>query len=352
MTNNLKNIRDLTFEEIEEFFSTHNRPKFRASQVYKWLWSNFVYDFSQMTNLSLNDRNLLISNFAIKSISKYEYIDSNDGTTKFLFKIDNEKVVEGVLIPQKDRYTVCISSQAGCSLACNFCATGKLKLLRNLAAWEIFDQVYLINKFSLEKYKSKITNIVYMGMGEPLLNISNVLKSISLINYSHGLNISQKRITVSTAGITKIIKKIADLKPKFNLAISLHSANNKKRSEIMKINETNNLKNLLDSVSYFYNITKIKPTYEYVLLSGINDSQDDAEELMEFCKKSPAKVNLIEYNHVKGISFKKSSKESTQKFIDILEKNKILVKLRRSRGEDIGAACGQLATQNKKWKKE
>ena len=192
MTNNLKNIRELTLEQIEDFFAAHKRPKFRASQVYKWLWSNFVYDFNQMTNLSFDDRKLLISNFIINSISKYEIKESKDGTTKFLFKIDNEKVVEGVLIPQKDRLTVCISSQAGCSLACKFCATGKLKLLRNLASWEIFDQVYLINKFSIDKFKSKVTNIVYMGMGEPLLNISNVLKSISLINYTHGLNISQK----------------------------------------------------------------------------------------------------------------------------------------------------------------
>jgi 23S rRNA (adenine2503-C2)-methyltransferase len=236
----------------------------------------------------------------------------------------------------------------GCSLACEFCATGKLKLYRNLTSGEIYDQAFLLNKYCLDKFKKPITNIVFMGMGEPLLNIKNVLKSISFITSKHGMGMSGKRITVSTVGIAKMIRKIADINPNFNLAISLHSANEKKRSEMMGINKTNDLKKISKALIYFYEKTKIKPTYEYILLNGVNDSIDDAKELIDFCKKIPSKVNLIEYNKIEDSTYNKSTKKSTNLFMEVLQKNNILVKLRRSRGEDIGAACGQLATQNKK----
>ncbi|MAQ47613.1 MAG: 23S rRNA (adenine(2503)-C(2))-methyltransferase RlmN [Flavobacteriales bacterium] len=341
-------IRSLSKLQIEDFFSLNNKPKFRANQVYEWLWKHRVLDFNLMTSLSIDDRLLLDSTFSINSLTLHDYKSSLDGTVKFLFQLNQNKVVEGVLIPHRNRYTACISSQAGCSLACTFCATGKLKLYKNLSAGEIYDQVFLINEFSLRKFNKPITNIVYMGMGEPFLNSTNVLNSISHITSKQGLNISAKRITVSTAGIVKIIKRIADLNPKFNLAISLHSANDKVRTKIMEINKSNSLKDLAIAIDYFYHKTKIKPTYEYILLNGINDSIQDAKDLIDFCKKTPSKVNLIEYNQVANIPYQKSSKRSTKIFMDLLEKNKILVKFRRSRGEDIGAACGQLATQNKK----
>ena len=348
MNQSKKDIRSLTKLQIEEFFTLKNKPKFRANQVYEWLWKHRVLDFNLMTSLSLDDRTLLHSTFSINSLTLHNYKTSLDGTVKFLFQLDQNKVVEGVLIPHLNRYTACISSQAGCSLACKFCATGKLKLYRNLSAGEIYDQVFLINEFTLRKFKKPITNIVYMGMGEPFLNSTNVLNSITHITSKQGLNISAKRITVSTAGIVKIIKRIADLSPKFNLAISLHSANDTIRTKIMEINKSNNLKDLALAIDYFYTKTKIKPTYEYILLNGVNDSTQDAKDLIAFCKKTPSKVNLIEYNQVSNTPYRKSSQSSTKIFMDLLEKNKILVKFRRSRGEDIGAACGQLATQNKK----
>ncbi len=342
-----KDIRTIEKNELESFFLAQNSPKFRATQVIEWIWKHHQLDFNKMSNLSISERELLKQKYIVKSLYISDTTISIDGTVKFLFKMDNNNVVEGVLIPQLNRLTVCISSQAGCSLACNFCATGKLKLDRNLTAGEIYDQVFLINQYALNKYNKSITNIVYMGMGEPLLNFKNVLMSIDFITSSNGMGMSGKRITVSTVGITKMIKKIADLKPNFNLAISLHSANDKKRSEIMAINETNTLSNLELALKYFYDTTKIKPTYEYILLKDFNDSIEDAQDLIKFCKKIPSKVNIIEYNKVEGLKYQKSTMKKTNIFLEVLEKNNILVKLRRSRGEDIGAACGQLATQNK-----
>ena len=342
-----KDIRNLTREELELFFQTNKSPKFRSHQVLDWIWKHRELDFNKMTNLAFSDRQLLEQNFTINQLHIVKEKTSIDGTVKFLFELENGKLVEGVLIPQLKRLTVCISSQVGCSLACNFCATGKLKLYRNLTAGEIYDQVFLINDYTMKKFKQRITNIVFMGMGEPLLNFKNVLTSIGYITDNNGMGMSAKRITLSTVGITKMIKKIADLKPNFNLAISLHSANEQTRSSIMEINKTNNLRDLQSSLDYFYQKTKIKPTYEYVLLKGINDSIQDAKDLINFCRNIPSKVNLIEYNKVANTPYEKSESKTTQLFIDILEKNNILVKFRRSRGEDIGAACGQLATQNK-----
>ena len=346
MTVSKTDIREVSIESLEDFFIQHNAPKFRATQVQEWLWKYRIINFNDMTNLSIHDRNLLNQHFIINSLKITKNQISIDGTIKFLFFVDENRFVEGVIIPQLNRLTACISSQVGCSLSCTFCATGKLKLYKNLSSGEIYDQVFLMNQYSLKHFNKPISNIVYMGMGEPLLNMKNVLKSIKHITSTNGMGMSGRRITVSTVGITKIIKKIADINPNFNLAISLHSANDIKRSKIMEINKTNNLSNLAESLAYFYEKTKIKPTYEYVLLSGINDSIDDAKELINFCKKIPSKVNLIEYNKVKDSIYEKSTKEATSLFIRFLEKHNILVKLRRSRGEDIAAACGQLAIQN------
>jgi len=347
MKNVKEDIRNLKKEDLELFFLTNNSPKFRAHQVLEWIWKHYEFDFNQMTNLGVRERTLLKNNFCINKLSVLNYKTSSDGTVKFLFELENNKLVEGVLIPQMDRLTVCISSQVGCSLACEFCATGKLKLHRNLTAGEIYDQVVLINRYAIKNFQKPITNIVFMGMGEPLLNFKNVLNSISYITDVNGMGMSGKRITLSTVGITKMIRRIADMKPNFNLAISLHSANDKTRTSIMEINKTNNLHDLAESLQYFYDKTRIRPTYEYVLLKGINDSIQDAKELISFCRKIPSKVNLIEYNKVEDTPYEKADVKTTQLFINILEKNNILVKFRRSRGEDIGAACGQLATQNK-----
>lgn len=348
MSHNKKDIRGVSKEELEFFFSAHNRPKFRADQVYEWLWKKHQLDFNAMSNLPLSDRELLNNYFSITRMHIQSQITSMDGTIKFLFNLDQNRTVEGVLIPQLNRLTACISSQSGCSLACKFCATGQLKLYRNLTAGEIYDQVFLLNKYSIDNFQKPITNIVYMGMGEPLLNMKQVLKSIHYIVSKNGMGMSPKRITVSTAGISKMIKKLADYNPKFNLALSLHSANNNKRTELMDINSSNNLTSLSEALLYFYNKTKIKPTYEYILLKGFNDSLEDAKELVNFCNKIPSKVNLIEYNKVKNVPYEKSTKKSTELFLHTLEKNNVLVRLRKSRGEDIGAACGQLATQNSK----
>ncbi len=347
MTVSKLDIRDISTEALEDFFIKHNAPKFRASQVQEWLWKHRKINFNEMTNLSIKDRNLLNEHYTVNSLNIVKQQISVDGTIKFLFYVAENRFVEGVIIPQLNRLTACISSQVGCSLSCTFCATGKLKLYKNLNCGEIYDQVFLLNEYALKHFNKPISNIVYMGMGEPLLNIKNVLKSIEYITSPNGLGMSGRRITVSTVGITKLIKKIADINPNFNLAISLHSANDMKRSEIMDINKTNNLTKLSESLLYFYEKTKIKPTYEYVLLSGVNDSIDDAKALVNFCKKIPSKVNLIEYNQVEDGVYEKSTKEATSLFIRFLEKHNILVKLRRSRGEDIAAACGQLAIQNK-----
>ncbi|MAQ31810.1 MAG: 23S rRNA (adenine(2503)-C(2))-methyltransferase RlmN [Flavobacteriales bacterium] len=340
------NIRNTLKEELELFFLKYDIPKFKVSQVWDWVWKHHKSNFDSMTNLSLKERELLKKHFYIKQTQVLKQSTSQDGTVKFLFQLEENKVVEGVLIPQLNRRTACISSQAGCSLACDFCATGKLKLFRNLTAGEIYDQVFLINEFSLHQFKKPITNIVFMGMGEPLLNIKNVLKAIYYITNKSGLGMSGKRITVSTVGITKIIRYIADRNPNFNLAISLHAATDKKRSQIMDINNSNNLLKLKESLKYFYSQTGIKPTFEYILLKGFNDTVQDANDLINFCASVPSKVNLIEYNKVEDTPYEKSTLKSTNLFINILEKKKVLVKLRKSRGEDIGAACGQLATQN------
>jgi len=342
-----KDIRNITREELALLFEKNSSPKFRVNQVLEWIWKHYESDFNKMTNIGANDIDFLNKNFIINKLEISTFKTSLDGTIKFLFEIDENRVVEGVLIPQLNRLTACISSQVGCSLACNFCATGKLKMYRNLTAGEIYDQVFSINQYAIKNFKKPITNIVFMGMGEPLLNVKNVLTSINYITGSYGMGMSAKRITVSTVGITKIIRKIADMNPSFNLAISLHAANNQTRNKIMEINKSNNLEDLEGALTYFYQKTGIKPTYEYVLLKGINDSIEDAKKLITFCRKIPSKVNLIEYNKVENTPYEKTGIKRTKLFLDTLEKNNILVKFRRSRGEDIGAACGQLATQNK-----
>ena len=342
-----KNIRELKLEELINFLKNQNIPSYRAKQIHEWLWKKRAVNFNEMTSLSLSLRDLLEQNFSLNAVKIHKAERSNDGTIKYSLKLHDSKLVEGVLIPSKKRLTACISSQVGCSLSCTFCATGTLKLERNLNYAEIYDQIFILNEEALLNFGKPLSNIVYMGMGEPLLNYENLLKSIELVSSKNGLSMSPKRITVSTAGIAKMIKKLADDEVRFNLAISLHSSDDKKREEIMPINKSINLEELKESIKYFFEKTGTRITYEYILFKDINDSLDDAHELVKFCKSTPCKVNLIEYNSVDNIPFQKASNNKTEKFINFLNEKNIIVNLRKSKGKDINAACGQLVNKLK-----
>lgn len=345
--NTKKDIRALSLDELKTIFTENGDKTFRAKQVYEWLWKKSARTFDEMTNLSKTTRELLNTHFLINAVTVDDMQISNDRTIKNAFKLYDGKIVEGVLIPSNTRMTACISSQVGCSLTCKFCATGKLERLRNLNADEIYDQVVLIKNQAEEKYKTSLTNIVYMGMGEPLLNYKNVMDSIFKITSPEGLNISAQRITVSTAGVAKMIKKLGDDDVKFNLALSLHAANDEKRNHIMPINESNSLEALAEALNYFYQKTGTRVTYEYIVFKDFNDDMKDAKELADFCKHIPCKLNIIEYNPIAGGEFQQTTPERLDAFVNYLESKKIIVNVRRSRGKDIDAACGQLANKNK-----
>ena len=342
-----RDIRDITFNDLEKFCVKHNLPKFRSKQVWEWLWKKRATSFEEMTSLSKIMRDLFAEYFITNPVKIHKGEKSLDGTIKYSLQLHDKLLVEGVLIPSKKRLTACISSQVGCSLACNFCATGTLKLERNLTAAEIYDQVFILNEEALLNFGKPLSNIVFMGMGEPLLNYNALLTSINLITTQQGMGISAKRITVSTVGISKMIKKLADDKVRFNLAISLHSASNNKRTSLMPINKSINLEELIDAVRYFYNKTGTRVTYEYILFKDLNDTIEDAQKLVKLAKESPCKINLIEYNSVENLPYEKSSNKITSRFIAYLEEKKIIVNLRKSKGKDINAACGQLANKLK-----
>jgi len=342
-----KNIRHLGLNELEKYFAESGEKKFRAKQVWEWLWQKNAYSFEEMTNLSKELRIKLAENFSLPALKIDATQYSTDGTIKSRFKTYEGHLVEGVLIPTDERKTACVSSQIGCSLSCKFCATGYLERKRNLTFDEIYDEVVLINQQSERVYDKKLSNIVFMGMGEPLLNYQNVLKAIERITAEDGLFMSPKRITVSTAGVAKQIKKLGEDKVRFKLALSLHAANDKKRNEIMPINESNNIKALIDALNYFYKQTGNEITFEYILFQNFNDSQKDAEELVKVYRQVPADlVNIIEYNPIDEFKFSKPSEEVIENFMKYLEKHKVNARLRRSRGKDIDAACGQLANKN------
>ena len=340
-----KNIRTLTLDELKDFFKEKDMPTFRAKQVYEWLWKKSVFSFEEMRNVSKETIQLLNEHFVILHAKITESQRSADRTIKSAFRLYDNNNVEGVLIPTKSRMTACISSQVGCSLTCKFCATGKLDRLRNLNADEIYDQVFILNQQALANYNQKLSNIVYMGMGEPLLNYRNVLESIEKITSTDGLGMSPKRITVSTAGIAKLIKKLGDDEVKFNLALSLHAANDKKRDYIMPINEHNCLEALKEAVVYFYEKTKTRITYEYIIFKDFNDEISDAQELASFAKITPCKINVIEYNPIDDGEFQQARREKVDAFVNLLESKNLIVNVRRSRGKDIDAACGQLANK-------
>ncbi|MCB0487263.1 MAG: 23S rRNA (adenine(2503)-C(2))-methyltransferase RlmN [Cyclobacteriaceae bacterium] len=341
-----RDIRKLKLDELKTFFVEQGDKPFRAQQVYEWLWQKSCKDFDQMTNISLSTREMLKQHFIINHIRVDKMQRSEDGTIKNAVMLHDGLIVESVLIPTEKRITACVSSQVGCSLDCKFCATARLKRMRNLNADEIYDQVAAIKEQSELFFGRPLTNIVFMGMGEPLLNYNNVITAIDKITSPKGLNMAAKRLTVSTVGVAKMIKKMADDEVKFNLAVSLHAAIDKTRSSIMPINDTNNLDELADAIKYWYAKRKKKVTYEYVVWKGVNDDLEHAQALLKFCKHVPSKVNLIEYNTIEEDGFKQASDESLRMYQELLESNGITTRIRKSRGKDIDAACGQLANKS------
>jgi len=338
-------IRSLTENQIIEFFLDKGFDSYRGKQVYEWIWKKSIYSFDDMTNLSKDLRIMLDTHFVINHIEVNKIQKSSDGTIKNAVKLFDDYTVESVLIPTDDRTTACVSSQVGCSLDCKFCATSKLKRMRNLNPDEIYDQVVTINNQSLKYFKRPLSNIVFMGMGEPLMNYNNLIESIEKISSDKGLNMSQKRIVVSTSGIPKMIKKLADENLKVNLALSLHSALEETRNQIMPFSTKFSLEDIKESLLYWYSKTKRRITFEYIVWKGINDSIDDINALVSYCKSIPSKVNLIEYNTIGDKNFKSATDNIINLYKDLLEKNKITVTVRRSRGKDIDAACGQLANK-------
>lgn len=341
-----RNIRHLSLPELEDFFDSMNEKKFRARQVYEWIWQKNALSFADMTNLSKDLRQKLGELFVLPALSVDTVQHSSDGTIKSRFRTHDGHLIEGVLIPTTSRFTACVSSQIGCSLSCKFCATGYIDRKRNLEYDEIYDQVAIINKQSEKETGKKLSNIVFMGMGEPLLNYKNVLKAIERITAADGMAMSPKRITVSTAGVSKGIRQLGDDKVKFKLALSLHAATDAKRHEIMPINDSNNIKVLVEALNYFYKQTGNEITFEYILFKNFNDSLEDADALIKVYRQVPADlVNIIEYNPIDFAKFEKPDEQKVQAFMDYLGKHRVNVRLRKSRGKDIDAACGQLANK-------
>lgn len=346
-TTKLIDIRSLSLEQLKAKLVDMGEQGFRAKQIYEWIWQKSAVDFEEMSNLSKSLREKLKEGFSINYVKVKESQISSDKTIKSSFSLYDGNVIEGVLIPTSDRMTACVSSQVGCSLTCKFCATGYMDRKRNLNADEIYDQVVLISKQAEENYGQPLSNIVYMGMGEPLLNYANMMKSVERITAADGLNMAAKRITVSTAGIAKMIKKLGDDEVRFNLALSLHAANDKKRNEIMPINEQNSLAALAEALRYYYAKTKNPVTFEYIVFHNFNDELQDAKELAKFCKHVPCKVNIIEYNPISLADFVNAEADKIEDFASYLRSQGVVTNVRRSRGKDIDAACGQLAIKEK-----
>jgi len=338
-----RDIRALDLESLRAFFLAHDQQSFRADQVYQWLWQKGAHSFEVMTNLSKATRELLDAYFVINHIAVDRQQRSTDQTVKNAIRLHDGLTVESVLIPTETRSTACVSSQVGCSLDCTFCATSQLKRMRNLNPDEIYDQVMALDSQSRLYFDRPLSNIVFMGMGEPLMNYKNVMSAVDKI--TEGLAMSPKRITISTSGIPKMIEKLADENPKFQLAVSLHSAQEKVRNEIMPFSTSFDLGILLKSLQYWYHKTRSKVTFEYLIWKGINDTQEAIDALVAYAKKVPSKVNIIEYNPTDAGDFQAADQQVIERYKQALERAKITVTVRRSRGKDIDAACGQLANK-------
>lgn len=343
MLRNANNIRNLSQSELSAALLEMGEKPFRSKQIYEWLWAKHTLDFDQMLNVGKDLRTRLKEKFVTDPIEIDTVQASSDGTRKYIFKLADGNKVEGVLIPSTNRLTACVSSQAGCSLSCKFCATGYLDLKKNLHHYEIYDQVQIISKEAEKYFGRPLTNIVYMGMGEPLLNYKNMMRSIEMISSPDGMNMSPKRITVSTAGISKMIQKLGDDGAKFEFAVSLHAANDEKRNQIMPINEHNSLEALETALKHFYEKTQTRVTLEYIIFKDFNDSPQDALELSNFARVIPTKINIIEYNPINEANFLNTTQKRMDEFIKVLENRGHIVNVRRSRGKDVDGACGQLA---------
>lgn len=341
-----KEIRELSPEQLHEFLERSGEKAFRTKQIEEWLWEKQADSFEEMSNLSRPLRERLEANFRLDKLSPSDVQTSADGTIKNAFELSDGRVVEGVLIPQDGRMTACVSSQVGCALACEFCATAALKKERNLKAHEIFDQVVELNRQAKASYGKGLSNVVYMGMGEPLLNQREVLASIDRLCDEKGLAMSPRRITVSTVGIAKMIEKLAEQEVRFELALSLHAARDEKRSQIMGINRSNDLATLKAALNHFHERTGKRITLEFIVFKDLNDEPEDAADLIAFCEDVPSKVNIIEYNPIDGGYLEQASRKKFERFVRILEGSGVIVNVRRSRGKDIDAACGQLANKN------
>ena len=339
----MKDIRTLSLEDLKEYFIQIGDKPFRAKQVYDWLWSKNLHSFEEMTNLSKNLRENLSKDFVINPIAVDTLQKSSDGTIKNGVKLHDGLLVESVLIPTETRTTACVSSQVGCSLNCEFCATAKLKRMRNLEVAEIIDQVALIDKQSRLYFGRPLSNIVFMGMGEPMMNYKNVVESIRKITSPEGLGMSPRRITVSTSGIPKMMKMLADENLKVKLALSLHSAIEHKRNDIMPFSSKFPLTEIMDALQYWYRQTGSPITFEYSVWGGINDTDEDIKTLIKYCRQVPSKVNLIQYNPIGEGKYDHRNIEAEERYVYELEKAGITIVVRRSRGGDIDAACGQLA---------
>ena len=335
-------ITHLSEKELTDFLVAHHEKSFRGKQIMEWLWKKGVFSFDEMSNLSLSLRELLMQHFELNRIKIHQEMKSSDGTTKFVFLLQDNYLIEGVLIPSSHRVTACISSQVGCPLGCKFCATGSMGFTRNLHYSEIFDQFLWMNQKSKEYFDKTISNIVYMGMGEPLLNYEHVLKSIDLLTSKNGQELSPSRITLSTVGIISEIKRLADDGFRSGLAISLHSADEKLRKQLMPVEHKNPLPALQEAIRYFSEKTGERVTLEYLMLHNINDTLQDAEKLAKYCRAFPVKINIIEYNQTGKPEYKSSHPDRMKQFIEYLESKNMIVNLRKSKGKNIAAACGQL----------
>ena len=345
MMSSKKDIRALSLEDLEAFFTEHGLAAYRAKQLYQWLWQKGAHQFDEMTNLSKEVRTLLAEHFEINHIAIDRQLRSKDGTIKNAVKLHDSLIVESVLIPTDSRTTACVSSQVGCSLDCLFCATAQLKRMRNLNPDEIYDQVVAIDRQSRLYFQRPLSNIVFMGMGEPLMNYKHVLAAIDKITAVDALGMSPKRITLSTSGVPKMIRKLADDQVRFQLAVSLHAARQQVREQIMPFAKNFTLDDLLSSLQYWYEKTKKRITFEYVVWAGVNDLQEDIDALVHFCKQVPSKVNLIQYNSIGDTRFQQAPEKTIQAYVQALETASVVVTIRRSRGDDIDAACGQLANK-------
>ena len=340
-----KDIRLIKPENLEQLLKKNKFSTYRSKQIQNWARKIDIKSFNQMSNLPNDLIQFLTENFKLNKSKVNTSKKSFDGTIKFAIQLYDNLIVEAVLIPSNKRITACVSSQVGCSLDCNFCATSKIKKMRNLESYEIFDQIMLLNKESINHFSSPITNIVFMGMGEPLLNYKNVIESIDQITSDFGIGISYKKITLSTSGISKMIRKMADDNVKFNLAISLHTALEKTRNKVMPFSKSFPIKELVDSLEYWYKKIKRKITFEYLIWKEINDDFEHINALVSICKRIPSKVNIIEYNDTDNSMFRNADDKWINNYVTTLKENRIPVSVRRSRGKDIDAACGQLANK-------